>query len=292
MKNDYLQERDAQKTIPTDDRRHGHPNPRVLNQRLADLWSERSSRLCIDLSKNYGHVNTQPLIVFIHISKTAGSSFLLTLRKNYDESSIYNIEDERKFLAECQSYMLLDRLEVVCGHGSFSLRVDQKTRRDCCFITILREPLDRIVSLYYYLLSIAAVSTAGKMMVETKMTLSEFVQYRGDVVTDNSMTRMLCNSEAQTANWGECSEKMLEDAKHNLIHYFDFVGFTDEYADFSRQLCSFFEWDEALEKSNVNVERIKKEDIDPETVRIIREVNHLDFKLYEFAKANFSLKKS
>lgn len=289
MISDDLVEQKKSDEIRTPARVHKYKNGDAINHKLAELWKTRSERFGIDLSKSYGHVSVLPLIVFLHISKTAGSSFLLTLQKNFDESFMYNITDEATFEAECESKLLLERLKLITGHGSFHLRIDQKTKRDCCYITILRDPLDRLVSLYYYLLSIADVSEAGKMMVETKMTLKEFVQYKENQVTDNSMLRMLCNIEGKTAKWGECTEQMLEDAKHNLIHYFDFVGFTDEFADFSHQLCNFFNWEEAKEKSNVNNERRSTAELDPEIVSLIKEVNRFDFALYDFAKEHFSL---
>ena len=271
-------------------RSHVPNNVLETNQKLDKLWRDRSERLGVEIAKAYGRANAHPLIIFVHIAKTAGSTFLLTLQKNYEESLIYNISDEASFLEDCKAFPILEQLRVVTGHGSFHLRIDRRTKRDCCFLTILRDPVERIVSLYYYLLSIADVSDAGRMMMETKMSLKEFIQYKENQVTDNSMMRMLCNTEGKTAKWGECTEKMLEDAKYNLINYFDFVGFTDEYASFSQQVCSFFGWEASSEVSNVNKDRVRTDELDSDLIGLIKEINHFDYKLYDFAKEHFSLR--
>src|SRR5689334_17811914 len=124
--------RDGKQSIATGNPRTKE-SAREINLRLEALWRQRSQKYGIDFSKNYGHVNSLPLLIFVHIAKTAGSSFALTLRQNFEPQFLYNIVDETQFEADCQSRLLLDRLEVVAGHGSFNLHIAQKTTRDCCY---------------------------------------------------------------------------------------------------------------------------------------------------------------
>jgi hypothetical protein len=268
---------------------------RLITANLNEKWSARQNRFQLDAVKGYSKTSELPLIVFIHIPKTAGSSFARTLHKNYKGGALYEIPSEQLHDREALQSSLNERLEnlqAVTGHSSFYLRIDQLLKRECCFVTILREPVDRLVSLYYYLRSIADANPIGKQIVERNMSLVDFAQSRFDLTTDNPMLRMLTGSDTNSITWGACTQEMLENAKHNLLHYFDFVGFTDEYSEFLPFVSKQFGWNTEEEKLNINADRKSLQEVDPDTIRVIEELNSFDVELYRYAKSIFSLKKN
>lgn len=266
---------------------------RLITANLNEQWSARQNRFQLDAVKAYSKTSELPLIVFIHIPKTAGSSFAGTLYKNYKGGALYEIPGEQLHDREALQNSLNERLEnlqAVTGHSSFYLRIDQLLKRECCYVTILREPVDRLVSLYYYLRSISDANPIGKQIVERNMSLVDFAQSRFDLTTDNPMLRMLTGSDTNSITWGACTQEMLESAKNNLLHHFDFVGFTDEYSEFLPFVSKQFGWNTEEEKLNINADRKSLQEVDPETIKLIEELNSFDVELYRYAKSNFSLK--
>ena len=83
-----------------------------------------------------------PRIGFIHIPKTAGSSFVSVLRELYPlvhETTIFDFG----IFAD-----LLIKMPVIVGHVPLSMYLNERPRRQLC--TILRDPVKRVISYYKY----------------------------------------------------------------------------------------------------------------------------------------------
>ena len=89
------------------------------------------------------------LIVFTHIDKTAGTSFIDTLiTPNYPDG-IGGIMQGAGFKGNL--FALLSRPALIIGHTPYGLH--HFTRRPVDYVTFLRDPIDRAVSFYYFLKS-------------------------------------------------------------------------------------------------------------------------------------------
>tara|TARA_R110000851_G_scaffold67262_8_gene151993 strand:+ start:151 stop:852 length:702 start_codon:yes stop_codon:yes gene_type:complete len=96
--------------------------------------------------------------IFIHIGKTAGTSFREFLHNNVQKhyfgyGKLYSLVDDRdtpKFLQlEKYGYQVFDYFDLFSEHFSYGLHPFLKTK-DYQYITMLREPIARIISLYNY----------------------------------------------------------------------------------------------------------------------------------------------
>lgn len=103
------------------------------------------------------------MLIYLHIPKTAGTSLAISLRERFGAAYRFDEWDrpfhgetplERKALAVSKALELRpsDFEGVACVHGHFlafkySLLAEQMP---CTFVTWLRNPIDRLMSQYYY----------------------------------------------------------------------------------------------------------------------------------------------
>lgn len=90
-------------------------------------------------------------IFFLHIEKTGGTSVASALidavndcsviKWDAEDQIIQNLSNNKKFYSD---------VRILCGHYNFGIH--SKLEKDCVsfYFSILREPLDRVVSLYVY----------------------------------------------------------------------------------------------------------------------------------------------
>ncbi len=89
-------------------------------------------------------------VIFLHIPKTAGSSLNSIIRRQYKSSEFFHvnsINNEKEMISKLIE--IKDSKKIIFGHHSFGLHkyLDINTK----YITLLRNPIDRIISIYYYI---------------------------------------------------------------------------------------------------------------------------------------------
>lgn len=92
---------------------------------------------------------------------------------------------------------------------------------------MLREPVKRIISNYYFILKRGNHHT-HKPLVENNYSLKEYVSSGIIADTENAQVSLLSNNI--DAPHGSCAQEMLRTAIENLDQYFSIVGLT-EYFD-------------------------------------------------------------
>ena len=151
------------------------------------------------------------------------------------------------------------------------------------YITILRHPLDRVVSNYYFILSRPQHRLHEQV---SKLSLSEYVSSGVTANSENAQIRLL--SDNIDAPHGGCTAAMLEIAKENILNNYPIAGVTEMYDEFLIAAAAHFDWKTPFySRINVNKKRKRIAEIDDEAKRIILEYNSLDLELYEFVKDRF-----
>ena len=92
-------------------------------------------------------MNDRPRICFIHLPKTAGSSLRQMLRDNYFNDEIFNGNTMLDY--EGLSKEDLEPKKLYLGHLYF-YKALELLPKDTNYITVLRNPIERVKSLYYF----------------------------------------------------------------------------------------------------------------------------------------------
>ena len=235
------------------------------------------------------HEDPSKTLIFIHIPKTAGSSFRQVLKRPYKKNTVHEIYgqymlsvNEFKELSESEKL----RIRLLIGHMPFGL--DEFLPQPSTYITILREPLDRIVSHYYYILR-SPRHPIHNQVVEENMGLCDYaLSGLAPMELDNGQVRFISGVSGQKIKYGDCSVDLLEIAKDNLRKKFAVVGLSEYFSETLILFKKVFGWKNMFYvKDNVTKDRPRLDDFSPEIIEAIRQHNRFDVALYEFAEKEF-----
>jgi hypothetical protein len=217
--------------------------------------------------------------IFLHIEKTAGTSLVSYIRESVGEKNFYYtrpelLDDESKVKEELSQY------KALAGH----IRYDQivKNYQNLFKMTFLRDPIDRILSFYYYAKEVP--KTADGITVESKrLNILDFLDYckeKNDRRFVNGMTYKISSAVA--------IDKELESAKKNLLD-FDFIGIQEYFDDSLRLLSHKTGWKPLAisPKTNRTKNRESKESMEEDVIQKIIEMNQDDIILYNEALKQF-----
>jgi hypothetical protein len=248
------------------------------------------------MNSNKNNPKSQPIIIFMHIPKTAGSTLKLIFYRQFQPGEIFEFYfmKDKSVSERIQVFKYLQKaqkrqLKLVSGHIGFGLH--QFIDHPCTYTTFFRHPIERIISYYCHL------KATQKKIVENQ-SLEDFVE-KCSGYAQNSMTKFLSGktldnqlnpSSAMVDNLN--SNEMFELAKKNLENYFEIFGISERFNESLVLLQKAFGWNIALnyQKRNVAKTRIKRQDLSVNTVKIIEHFNEMDLQLYEYAKELFERK--
>jgi hypothetical protein len=217
------------------------------------------------------------LAVFLHVPKTAGTTLREIVNRQFRPDLVYavyetdpafpSLEDLEQLPSE-----RLDSLRVVLGHMNFAV-VDHipETAR---FMTILREPVDRVLSLYHHQMTLYRKP-------HQRLPIPDHVVGRKMILCDNHQTRIV---SGESPKFGKCHEGMLERAIENIESRFDVVGLTERFDESLLLMCEAFDWVIPFYiQDNVSVARPERDEFSESDLNVIREYNDLDARLYDYA---------
>jgi hypothetical protein len=232
-------------------------------------------------------------VIFLHIPKAAGSTLHPIIERQYEPAEIWTVDGAHvresietfKQLSEAER----GRIRVLKGHMSFGLH--RYLLRPATYVTLLREPIDRIISHYTYVRRHPA-HDLHEQVVSRNMSLQDYVSSGISVELDNGQTRLLAGFEEMDAVTGfaPCVPEMLQSAKRNLENYFSVVGLAESFDAALLVLKHTLGWHHLFHiKENVAKDRLLKSELDQGTLETIREHNALDIQLYQHASTLFAL---
>ncbi|NEO03330.1 MAG: sulfotransferase family protein, partial [Moorea sp. SIO3I7] len=93
----------------------------------------------------------QHSLIFLHIPKTAGTTLHYIINRQYKSEYIFevNCRESRNELIR-MSEVQKSKIKVIRGHMEFGWH--EFIAQPCTYITMLRDPVERVISFYFYIL--------------------------------------------------------------------------------------------------------------------------------------------
>jgi hypothetical protein len=207
-------------------------------------------------------------LVFIHIPKAAGTSLREVIARQYPrvvqlatDAPIVLSEQERQ------------SVRVLVGHVPYDAHAQLTAPVDV--ITMLRDPVERIISLYYYMQRRPA--HPFRHLVHGR-SLEQFAASGWEQVRDDQMRRISGGREPS-----------LDAAKHNLMHGMRVFGIAERFDESLLLMQRTLGWGHVLHHNlNVTADRPAVADIPRRAIAEIERANPLDLELYAWASTEFA----
>lgn len=267
-------------------------------KRLADRLSLREARR-FD-GRAWTSVRRERL-VFTHVPKCGGTSFDSFLASFFRADELL---PPRLQILGPEHWTEADLRRCRYLHGGHCYD-DVRTVANAHFVTLLRDPLERIVSLYWHLRRADDLSDQIPEKTEVRrvlrdlaqrMTFEEWVRepwrtlgaYQRNVYVSHLTGGHKPLVQATAAERAQIAER----ACAVLAEEYVFFGLVEDYAGSKRLFCRTFglpeHFAEGVERYNVAANRPARQPLDDETLSIIQAENAEDFALYRFARELFA----
>lgn len=228
-----------------------------------------------------------PTVIFLHVPKTAGTTMHSIFEKHYPPGALYSTYPANHPYGSLEAYAAFpperkSQIRVLLGH--FSYGVHKLVPGPYLYITILREPVERIISNFYHI-NRDPNHGLHELVSSGRMDLQQYVDHMvHDLKMDNEQTRMYAG------NWdgrghGPCTDAMLETAKANLADCFAVVGVTDRFDETYLLTKRLLGWPHSIiKKRNVTRNRPQRADLPQADLALLEEHNRFDSQLYRYGK--------
>lgn len=206
----------------------------------------------------------------MHIPKTAGMTLRAVIRRNYPPRTVWEVSRDTEPLVPPEH---VAEARVIAGHIPFGAERALGISADR--ITILRHPIERLVSFYHY------VRRRGPDHALIRYASGSFADFAasGYFELHNDMTRQLSGLP------GEPDAHTLAVAKHNLLHELTAYGTDDRFDETLLLFQRALGWRTIHYRSeNVTERRPPLAAMDASGLRLLERNNELDLELWEVAQ--------
>ena len=248
----------------------------------------------------------EPMLVFIHLPKTGGTTLNHIFFGKFPREKIFHILNT----LDCETFLQMSdekRNEFDCITGHVPACIHNFISRPCRYIILLREPLERAISDYYFTLTYVKHRKYERYN-RKKVTLEEHLQKNRHPTPD--IIKLLLYPELELLpdipiieKWRGFKSyimyfgsykmnKMIEESKRKLRQDFFQVGVLDRFGEFIFLLSRRLKWDLPYYRiENRNSSRLRAEarnTIDTEVLSHFYAASRVEYQLYEYACSLFA----
>ena len=228
------------------------------------------------------------MYIFNHIPKCGGLSYRALLEEIFGQDRVTHISInlEEEYHPDPDEYR---QYTMLMGH--FGVRWNEIVGPGRRWMTALREPIDRVVSTYYYWRHNTPVSPESPWVyLAQTMSLDELIR-SGHYLVLQGIKNVQTWQLADDLRWRYRTvpeQDALAVAKQNLDK-FDLVGIYEEFERSVECMCKYLgvTAPSTLPRVNVTKKRFAVSELNPATIEAIMELNTADMELYKYALKRF-----
>ncbi len=229
-------------------------------------------------------------LVFVHIPKAAGSTFYQVLNRQYPISRTVHIEGGLEKQTSINNFRKLPdekRLRLKCVRGHIPFGMHRWMSPDTTYVTILRDPVKRIVSEYHYVRNTPKHFFHSELLSKG-ISLDDYIQMKVDTNEINIQTRWISGCvdfEALTESQTPLPSNALELAKENIKSHFSVCGLAESFDESLLLMQKVLGWKCVLYRTkNVGKQRSRSQ-LPSSTQKLIKKHSQYDMELYDFAQS-------
>jgi hypothetical protein len=145
------------------------------------------------------------------------------------------------------------------------------------YITLLRDPVERVISNYYYIRRSPKHRFYDAL---EDLSIQQYVKNGINPLIENGMVRFLSGRA-----YDRPGKVMLKEAKDNLREHFGVVGLVEKFDESLLLMASRYNWSNiAYRRRNATKTRPTREDLSSSVIESIQRHNRLDIELYRYAR--------
>jgi hypothetical protein len=246
------------------------------------------------------------ILIHLHVAKTGGTSLSSMVKHGFGSNEVFEWTRHGVELYTglgvvprecCQQHLRafgLDRIRYISGHVPFG--VHRLFDRPAKYITVLRHPVERVISLFHFLMQInVPFLKDGRLL-----SFEEYVERRCDINLNDYQVRVVsgCSGlDAEISKPGELisgapvERSHLNQAKRNIDEQFLSIAPVEQMTELGLLIRRIYGWPMRRlqnEYKNPTKDRPRLREIPPRLIKIIEECNSHDIELYEWVSKRFA----
>ena len=178
----------------------------------------------------------EDVLIFVHIPKTAGTTLMRVIERQFPPSQTYFMnlylmnDDRQKSIEHLKIHTQVEKAQIRCLKGHMPFGLHQFLPRMSRYVTVLRDPIERMISSYYFVLSLD--KNDPLYSIYFKKSLEEFVTFMYTRNELNLQTRYIGGGiefENLRPPYPPLGQDAITIAKRHLATEFQLVGLTERF---------------------------------------------------------------
>lgn len=226
--------------------------------------------------------------IFMHQAHTGGTTLEDVVRRQYGKWAVLMVYRKSNLAAEYIRMSEAERQRYRAIYGHLFHGFHQHVPGESFYVTFLRDPLERVISSYYYILRTPA-APEHDYYLEHKLTLQDHIR-RVPWDGISQIARVIGFEERFDSEYwrGILRPDALETALKNL-ETFKVIGLVERYDQSLLLMQRELGWQKPIHylRRNAATSRPRFADLDAVTQEMLLEVTAAERAMYEWAKARF-----